>query len=296
MKLGTAVFLLACAGATGCKGKSGKGGGGDEAAKGPPSAAVSLDAAQPVPVAPDAAVPPPVAADQPAMPSESLITVGLGPTLLAGPVHTVDGKGVVWCTRGDNGMADWRETICHVVEPGKKPVVIPVMTYADAMAVDEGIDPASDADAGPRAASARDRVMAAITKLGLGGATLTALPAPVRCSFADGEFTGRDDGAAPADPRADPAAADGCVVGGLTATINPQGKVTVVSGDKILFTEAFKPRDRGHGDGNACFLEATHVELAVDPASKLAAVAVWMTNPSDMCALVTEYEVRAFRF
>ncbi len=247
----------------------------------------------PIPVAPDAPVPSPVE-DTPPMPSETLIAEGLGPILLAGPAQGPPGT-VVWCTRGDNGMAEWRETTCHVVAAGKKPVVTPVMTYADAMTVDEGVDPAGDPDAGPRAASARERVQAALDKLVLGGRGLVALPAPVRCDFDAGELTGRSDVGEPADPRAAPEAADVCQVGGLTASVNPQGKVTIVRADTQLFAEVFKPRARGKGDAGAeCSLEARHVELAVDAAAKLAAVAVWMSNPSDACALVTEFEVRAF--
>jgi hypothetical protein len=265
--------LLALVLAAGCKGK-----------KTEATSTTVFDA--PTPITIDAARPA-VDAAMPSMPSESMIADGLGPMLLAGPARS--GKDVLWCTRGDNGMADWRETICHQVSPGKKPVVTPVMTYADAMVIDEGVDPAGDADAGPRAAGARDRVAAAIAKLGLGAASLTAMPAPVRCSFDGGEFTGRT-GEAPADP----AAADGCVVDGLTVSLDAQGKLKLVSADKLLLTEVFKARARGKGDGGeTCYLLASHVELSVDAAAGVAALAVWLSNPSDTCALVTEFEVRA---
>lgn len=279
-----AAWVIAAIAVGACKGDAKK--------RGEPAAAAGGDAAVAVALAaPDAGTITDAAAAahaEPApMPSETLIADGLGAVLLAGPARTADGKSILWCTRGDNGMADWRETTCHQVAPGKKPIVIPVMSYADAMAIDEGIDPAGDADAGPRAADARDRVAAAIARLGLGAGERTALPPPVRCAFDDGELTSRTPEAG--DP------ADGCVVAGLTASINPQGKVTVVNAGKILFTEVFKPRARGKGEsGDTCFLEASHVELSVDAPNKVAALAVWMSDPSDSCALVTEFEVRAF--
>lgn len=287
-RAGLLAIVLATAAA--CKGK----------AKEEPAARASAPVADQAPVLPpliDAAAPAPAAEPTP-LPSATLIASGLGPLLLAGPALTADGKQVVWCTQGGDGMSEWVETICHLVAPGKKPVVIPVMTLTDAMAVDEGVDPAGDADAGVKAATARDHVAAAVTKLTAAtGADLKALPKPVRCSFADGEFTGRDDGAAPADPRAEPDVAAGCVVGGITASLDPQGKLLLVSADKILFTEVFKPRPRGKGEaGLECALEASVVALSVDPAAKLAAVAISMTNPSDTCALVTELEVRALRY
>ncbi len=247
------------------------------------ASAAEIDAAVAVPV--PAPAPPIDAAPAPAapLPSETLVHDGLGPVLRAGPALTPD-KAVVWCTRGDTGMADWVETVCHHVPPGKKPVVIPVMTYADAMVIDEGVDPAADADAGVRASAARDRVAAATVKLGtVGNAGLAAMPAPARCRFAAGELVGRDDGAAPEDPER-------CATGGVTAAVNPQGKVTVVSADKILFTEVFKPRARGE-----CFLEVATVELSVDAGARLAAVAVGLSARGDACALVPEFEVRAIR-
>lgn len=251
-----------------------------------PSSSASDAAAAPAPApAPGPVAAAPVDAAEPpaSLPSETLVHDGLGPVLRAGPALTPE-KAVVWCTRGDNGMADWVETICHHVAPGKKPVVIPVMTYADAMVIDEGVDPAADADAGVRASAARDRVAAAMVKLGaIGNAGLAAMPAPARCRFAAGELVGRDDGAAAEDPER-------CAIGGVTASVNPQGKVTVVSADKILFAEVFKPRARGE-----CFLEVATVELAVDAGAKIAALAVGLAARGDRCAQVPELEVRAVR-
>ena len=218
------------------------------------------------------------------MPSETLVTAV--PKL---PMRTADASKVVWCTRGDNGMAEWAEVICNVATPGKKTTVIPVMTYADAMAVDEGVDPAGDADAGVKADSARERVEAGLAKLrSEGGADLKAMPRTIICRFQGGEFTGRDD-----DPLGNH---DGCKQGDFAAQITAPGKVTVVARDQSLFTEVFKARPRGKGDGgNECYLEAATVELSIDTDGNLAALAVALSNPSDACALVTEYEVRAVR-
>lgn len=218
-----------------------------------------------------------------AMPSETLVA-GV-PKL---PLRTADNR-VVWCTRGDNGMAEWAEVNCHVAAPGKPTKIIPIMTYADAMAVDEGVDPAGDADAGVKAADARARVEAGLAKLTAEvGADLSPMPTPFGCKFEQGAFAGRID-----DPLG---AHDGCTKDGLTPYINAPGKVTFARADKILFTEVFKARPRGKGDGgDECFLEATIAEATADTAAGVAAVAIWMTNPSDACALVTEFEVRAVK-
>ncbi len=204
-------------------------------------------------------------------------------------MRTADGGRVLWCTHGDNGMADWVETLCHLAVPGKKTTVIPVMTYADAMAVDEGVDPAVDADAGVRAASARDRAAAAVARVKAeAGADLVTMPVVVRCSFDGGEFTGRTDDTL--------GGLSTCEVGGVVAHISAPGKVTLTSASKSLFAEVLKARPRGPSDGDhPCFLEASHVELSVDSAAKLAVASIWMSNPSDACALVTEFEVRAVK-
>jgi hypothetical protein len=168
-------------------------------------------------------------------------------------------------------------------------VAFTVLSYADAMAVDEGVDPAGDADAGVRAASARDRVAAAIAKVEHETqGDLVVMPAPVRCSFEGGELVSRSDDTTNA--------ATGCDVGGVTAHISAPGKVTLTSAEKSLFAEVFKARARGKVDaGDACHLEAASVELSVDAATGTIALAVALSNPSDACALVTEYEVRALR-
>ncbi len=222
---------------------------------------------------------PAVPAPPPPMPSETLIAGVPG-----GPMRSADGARVVWCTRADNGMAAWVEVQCHVGAPGKKPTVIPVMTYADAMAVDEGADPAGDADAGVKASDARGRIEAGVAKLAAdGGADLVAMPAPVRCTFQGGALVGRDDGGA----------ATGCDVGGVTAHITAPGKVTLTSADRSLVSEVHKARPRGkNAAGDECYLEASSVELSVDPQARLVAAAIGLASPSDACALVTEYEVR----
>jgi hypothetical protein len=218
-----------------------------------------------------------------AMPSESLVA-----GVPRGPMRTADNR-VVWCTRGDNGMAEWAEVNCHIAAPGKKTVVVPIMTYADAMAVDEGVDPAGDADAGVKAASARDRVAAGLARLAAeAGTDLTPMPAPFGCKFESGAFAGRID-----DPLGNH---DGCTRDGITPYISAPGKVTFAQADNILFTEVFKARARGKGDGgDACHLEATIAEASADVTAGVAALAIWLTNPSDTCALVTEFEVRAVK-
>ncbi|MBZ0234003.1 MAG: hypothetical protein K8M05_16865 [Deltaproteobacteria bacterium] len=220
------------------------------------------------------------AAEPPEMPSVTLVK-----DVPNGPRRAADGR-VVWCTRGDNGMAAWAEVQCHVVAAGKKPVVITVMSFADAMAVDEGVDPAGDADAGVKAADAQARVEAGLAKLATeSGGELAAMPAPVRCAFQGGAFIGRDDD--------DAATATGCDVAGVTAHIDAPGKVTLTSASKSLFAEVFKARPRGKGDaGDECYLQAEGVELSVDPAAKLVVAAIELANRSDACALVTEHEVR----
>lgn len=229
------------------------------------------------------APPPPPPTPAAAMPSETLVAA-----VPKGPQRAGDGR-IVWCTRGDNGMAEWAEVLCHIATPGKKTSVIPVMTYADAMAVDEGVDPAVDADAGVKAESARQRVEAGLAKLvSDAGGGLKAMPESIICRFQGGEFTGRDD-----DPLG---SHEGCKQGHVAAHISAPGKVQVVVDDKVLFTEVFKARPRGRGDGgNECYLEASTVELAIDTDANLIAIAVALSNPSDACALVTEYEVRAVR-
>jgi hypothetical protein len=224
------------------------------------------------------------AAAPPPMPS-----VAMAAQVPEGPMLAAGGARVVWCTRGDNGMAEWVEVICHVASPGKKTTVIPVMTFADAMIVDEGADPAVDPDAGVRAASARDRIEAGLAKLASeGGAELAPMPAVFACAFQSGELVRRED-----DPLG---AYDGCSAHGVTANISAPGKVTLTSHDQPLFAEVFKPRARGKGAaGAACYLEASAVEISVDETKQVAALAVRMSNPSDACALVTEYEVRAVK-
>ena len=228
-----------------------------------------------------------------ALPSRTVVDVGLPPALRAGPVRSADGARVTWCTRGDDGVAEWVATTCHVVAVGRPPVAIPVMTVADALAIDEAADPAAHADAGEPAASARARVAAALARVReLTGETV-AMPAPVRCGFVDGVVTARDgQPATPTGPDDDVA----CVVGGVAAHVSADGKLVLTAADRILHAETFKPRARGAGaGGEACFLEASHVELAVDPASKLVAAAISLSNPGDACAVVTEFEVRALR-
>ena len=58
-------------------------------------------------------------------------------------------------------------------------------------------------------------------------------------------------------------------------------------------SEVHKARPRGkNAAGDECYLEASSVELSVDPQARLVAAAIGLASPSDACALVTEYEVR----
>lgn len=270
-RIGVALLVLAA-----CKGKT------QEKKTEPPAPAAAAADAAAVAVADAAPVTPPPPPPAP-MPSETMVA-----GVPDGPRRSGDGSRVVWCTRGGNGMAEWNEVNCHVAAPGKKTTVIPVMTYADAMAVDEGADPAVDPDAGVKAASARERVEAGLAKLATESAGLTPMAAPFACSFQDGEFVRRED-----DPLG---TYDGCSARGVTAHITAPGKVTLTSGDKPLFAEVFKPRPRGKGDGGVdCSLEASMIDVTVDEATKTVALAVRLSNPSDACALVTEFEVRAVK-
>jgi hypothetical protein len=251
--------------------------------KPPPAPRDAAPAPAPVSVVVDAAVEAVDAAPAP-LPSATLVAEGLGPVLIAGPARTPDRAQLVWCTQGGIGVADWVETVCHQAGPGKKTIKIPVMTYADAMAIDDGVDPAASDAAGIHATDARARVAAAVARLGtIGDADLVAMPRPVRCSFAAGEFTGRDDAATAADPGT-------CAAGGLTVAVTAQGKVSVVRAGKALFTEVLAPRGRPE-----CALEVDAVELSIDAGAELAALAIAMGNANDACVQIAEFEVRALR-
>ncbi|HVK77240.1 MAG TPA: hypothetical protein VM734_28235 [Kofleriaceae bacterium] len=282
LTLGLALAALAMAG---CKKKVREGAGtGTDLAAAPAAA----DAAPP---AIDAAVAPPVDDDGAA--SEKVVAEALaGAPYAERPALTADGKRVVWCTAANNGMADFSEVVCHVAPVGKGDATalrrLPVMSYEDAAAIDEASydDDSADPAAKARAEAARKRVTAAAaqvaTAAGPGGRAFPADPAQA-CTT-------------PLDATTDEPPA--CTVGGVTVALVPPRSVEIRPAGQAdappLFVEAFAERkDRPRPPDLDCSLEVAWATAHVDPTARVLAVAVALANPSDACAMVTQYEVRA---